>query len=549
MKYLFAAALVVLLLSSVGLRMSFPDVTSDRPVIYWITDKNPARVEQVNAFHRWLVEEGHTAEDGGPACELRLDTSNAEMTKKVIQSVSGVGSEVMDLYSGRDMRFMAAMGVIAPVGEAAERLNFSIEDTWAVVEPEIAIDGTQYMYPCNVTVPTVIVNPKAFEAVGRPRPPRRWTVEEFEAAGKAYVAAANDPDTPASDRKFFINRIPSDVLWRSFGASVFNETATASGFDHPGYRDSLVLLRKWIYEDRIMPTPDDEAAFSTAQGYGGAALSLFGRGNYAMVTGGRYFLIQLRNFPNLDELTVCELPHAGFPNTAIGTRAASVYAGSDAQEYAHLFLAFLASDAYNALIVRDADALPPNPAATRTEAFLRPPDHPGEWDFHGPLAEMLADIGIGGAYSPFIQIKEATRERDQYDQLFRIGRISVEEAVARTHGAVNRRIAATLERKPELQPEHERRLVIQAAIDRRKDAGEPIPENWVFNAFHEAYYGKTGRLGPAEAFPPGGEPVAGTGGAAELLPPVEPGDRLTPGAPDSVNGSTASPTPAAPGAA
>ncbi len=452
-------------------------MSSDKPVIYWITDKNPARIEQVETFHRWLVEQGHVDENGEAVCELRLDTSNSDMTKKVIQSVSGVGSDVMDLYNGPAMRLMSSMSVLAPVEEPAARLGFSLADTYAVLEPELWVDGHQYMYPCNVTARTVLVNPAAFEAAGQPQPPRRWSVDEFERAGLAFIEAANPPGTPPADRKFFLDQVPIDILWRSFGASQLNETGTASGFDAPGHAEALRLSKKWVYEDRIVPTPDDVAAFATAQGYGGASLQLFGRGNYAMVSGGRYFLIQFRNFPNLRNLTVVEVPNGGFPNTTVGTRAAAVYAGSENQEYAHLFLAYLASDAYNDLIVRDADALPPNPAALKTEAFLRPPAHPDEWNFHGPSAEMATTIGIGGSYSPFIQTTELLRERESFEQLYLIGRISLEEAVARTHGAVNRRIRGTVARKPDLKPEYDRRVILQAgggraAGQRRADPGE-----------------------------------------------------------------------------
>ncbi|BAM04696.1 ABC transporter substrate-binding protein [Phycisphaera mikurensis] len=514
MKYLFAASLVVLLLCSVGLRLSFPDVSSDKPVIYWITDKNPARVEQVDTFHRWLVKEGHVDEEGEAVCELRIDTSNSDNTKKVIQSVSGVGSDVMDLYAGYNMRLMSSMGVLAPLNEPAERLGFSLDDTFEVLEPEISVNGQQYMYPCNVTARTIIANPAAFEAAGQPQPPRRWTIEEFTEAGRAYVAAANRPDTPPSDRRFFVDQMSIDVLWRSFGSSAFNETGTASGFNTGGYKQALRQQKQWIYEDGIMPTPDDLAAFATAQGYGGASLQLFGRGNFAMLTGGRYFLIQLRQFPGLRGLRAIELPHGGFPNTTVNTRAAAVYAGSEGKPYAYLFLAYLASDDYNALIVRDADALPPNPAALRTEAFLRPPDHPTEWEFHGPQAEAAVTIGIGGAYSPFVQKTEILREREAFEQLYMIGRLSLEEAVLRTDAAVNRRIRSTVERKPDLRPEFLRRQVIQTAVDERRDAGRPIPANWIFNAFFKAYYERTGRLGPDEPFPAGGEPPAQAGVAA-----------------------------------
>jgi len=95
---------------------------------------------------------------------------------------------------------------------------------------------------------------------------------------------------------------------------------------------------------------------------------------------GRYGLIQLREFslerrkdnrPAL-QLAVSEPPHGGFPNTSTGTRAAAVYKGGKHRDLAKYFLAYLASEDYNMNIVRDADALPPNPAVTKSEAYLRP---------------------------------------------------------------------------------------------------------------------------------------------------------------------------------
>ncbi|MEO0514282.1 MAG: hypothetical protein AAF086_03175 [Planctomycetota bacterium] len=147
MKYLFFGIASILTVSAMLVRLSYPDVSSDRPVIYWITDKNPAHYEQVETFHRWPVEQGHTAEDGGPIC---VDFANRSLAKQVIQTVSGAGSGTMDILGGSQMRLFQDMGVIHRLDEAAMELGFGLDRTYDAVRPEVATPDGQYTYPCNV---------------------------------------------------------------------------------------------------------------------------------------------------------------------------------------------------------------------------------------------------------------------------------------------------------------------------------------------------------------------------------------------------------------
>ena len=75
MKTLFASLFVIMVIASVGTVLTLPDAQTDVPVIYWVTAPNPARIEQIELFHEWLVHNGHTTEDAKPCVELRLDTA------------------------------------------------------------------------------------------------------------------------------------------------------------------------------------------------------------------------------------------------------------------------------------------------------------------------------------------------------------------------------------------------------------------------------------------------------------------------------------------
>ncbi|MEO1237839.1 MAG: ABC transporter substrate-binding protein [Planctomycetota bacterium] len=380
--------------------------------------------------------------------------------------------------------------------DAAQTRGFGPEQTYPAIEPEITIDGRQYRYPANVSVSMMWVNVDAFRRYGLEPPPTRWTWDEFEALGLAFKEAANPPGTPASQRRFLLSAIDPRLtqLYRSTGLSILNETLTASDLDDPRYIETLERLHRWIYDLNIIPSPDDQATFAGTQGYGGVTLQLFSRGQYAMATGGRYFLIQLRRFENLGELRVVEPPHRGFPNAVIGSRAVALYTGSDQPELAKLFLEYLASDQYNALIVADADALPGNPKLTKTEAFLRPADHPNEWGTHAAFVEAAEDIAIGYVYSPYVLPTVMERIRRGYADQYNNGLITAGEAARRTARQTDRRIADNIRRKPELAEAYAADVALQRRIDTRKARGEPIPETWIKNPFYRAYYRATGRL-------------------------------------------------------
>ncbi|HQY89894.1 MAG TPA: hypothetical protein PK402_14675, partial [Tepidisphaeraceae bacterium] len=58
MKYVFLVAFILLLLASL-VTWSISPSASETPVIYWVTDSNPARIDQVKLFHDWLIKNGH----------------------------------------------------------------------------------------------------------------------------------------------------------------------------------------------------------------------------------------------------------------------------------------------------------------------------------------------------------------------------------------------------------------------------------------------------------------------------------------------------------
>jgi multiple sugar transport system substrate-binding protein len=443
---------------------------------------------QIDRFHAWLKKQGY------PEAEVRVDSANTESWKKIIQGVSGVAGDVMDMWSpGGDMYFYNEVGIIEDLTDAARELGFDVSTTYPALETSLTVEGRQFMYPCNVTTSMYYVNKDTFRKYGMEPPPYRWTFEDFERIGKEFRDRANRG--LKRQLHFITEGLDPWLMLRSLGLDPFNETGTEATLDDPRFVRVLELIRKWTYEDRILPSAADRASFSTQSGYGGATLQLFDTGNFAMFKSGRYALIQLRKFGKLS-MGLSEPPHGGFPNTDIASRAAAVYVGSQHKQHAKHFLAYLASDDYNETFIDDPDALPPNPKYTEREDFLRPKDYPNEWGLHEGFAKSAITIAIPVTHVPFFSTWEFVREfGGAQDRIMTEPPLSTtEEAVKRAHRRLNEVMQRAISENPGFKKRHDELVVVQRKIDERKARGEKIPRQWIRNPFYLRYYEAQGRL-------------------------------------------------------
>lgn len=516
MKYIFLGILSFLALASAVRYFTLPDSASPVPVIYWVTDSNPARQEQVELFHHWLRKNGHVVRDENnnpiwgrngklqTTVELRLDTANTDETKRIVQGVSGISGDLVDIGSGRALIYYNQIGLLHDLTGRAKTLEFDPSTTFPAIVPEITQDGRQYSYPCNVAFGMYWVNADTFRKYGQPLPPEMPTIEEFERMGKAFVAAANTPDQ--RHRVFYANGMNAQHMMRSDGVATFNETLTACVLDDPRAIKAVETYYKWIYEDHLLPSNADRQSMTTASGYGGADLQLFNNGIYAMLSNGRHAVIQFREFNKtrqqrgqpLMDLKVVAPPYFHFPNVGAYTRAAMVYQGSKNKDLAVLFLAYLASEEYNLQVVRDGDSLPPNPKYCLTDAYNRPPEHPEEWGWHEPFYK-ISEYAIGDDYSPYVVPATTTRAVGRGIDMVLNRRATADQAMKETTRELNSEIRRTLKENPRLKSDFEPMAALQKKIDQRRANGQPVPLSWIKNPFHRVYYQKMGWIEPEPA--------------------------------------------------
>lgn len=557
MRTLFALSLLLLGAALAVTRWSEPDLRSEVPILYWVIDPAPVRAAHIRLFHLWQITSGHCAEhtlatpeevrefrrrrwspamvraisegnaqgaallDGTlpaerlpvtirvPKAELRLDAASNDMSKKMIQSVSGVAGDIMEAYGDGGVQYLASGGLLADLTEDAKRLAFSPGETYAALEPALSYDGRQYAFPRNPVTSMYWVNKDTFARHGQPLPPERWTFTEFESRGKAFVAAANPP---GQRRKvFFADAVNLYAMRRSLGIDVFNETLTRCVLDDPRCAQMYALVLKWTEEDHLLPNSADRASFATqAGGWGSQAGQLFADGSVGMLLSGRYQLMQFRQFKPLP-LAVVEPPHGGFPCNDFTSGLATVFRGTQHHDLAMLFLAFYASEDYSMQIVRDGDGLPPIPRYTEIEAYLRPPEHPNEWGCHEMFAENAIHRAIAISFSPFVQHGVVMECEWMTTGAVLAGRMTPAEAAHEVAERINREIDIGLKDNPRLKARHEAASGIQARIEARRAAGRPVPATWVANPFHRRHYEANGWLedggpGPAATRPaPAGE--------------------------------------------
>ena len=502
MKTLFTIVFLALVAASFLTWWSLPGQTSAAPILYWVTDGSSVRLQQIRAFKEWLKK------NNLPDIDVRLDTVNNRPEKVLVQGVSGVCGEILDHTGGSNMRFRQAVGLLEDLTDDAERMGFGLSRTFPALRDELSVDGRQYAFPGNAGTDGLWVNVEAFEAAGMDVPPRQWTVEAFEAVGREFVSRMNEPGRPR--RYYFTPDISAANLARTMGAAFYNETQTACVVDTPGFRRALGLRYKWTHEDHLLPTTADLSAFADMPGYGGLTYTLFTKGHFAVLNSGRWAVMLFRHITDERRkeglppmrLSVSEPPNGGLRVQTCYTRAIALYAAGKNKALAKHFMAFLASDEYNMGVVLDGDAQPPLPEYSKTPEYLRPADHPEEWQtpwgsVHGAFAEMMDELAVSPEFSPFVLDAVANRLFGECADKHMNNMLGLNETTALIQRLVNDEILRALGEDPAMRALYNERLATQAKIETLRARNEKIPLSWITNPYWRRHHALRGLIDEA----------------------------------------------------
>ncbi|MFZ9682769.1 MAG: ABC transporter substrate-binding protein [Cephaloticoccus sp.] len=489
MKRIFLIVFALLGGASALLYWTAPDRHPEVPVLYWITQNDETKRETIRLFKEWRKERGL------PPVDLRIDNANQDPTKKLAHGLAGVGADIFDIYKFETELF-ASSGMLLDITEPAKARGFSPEATYPALRNDLVVNGRQYGFPRNAGAEVTWFNREAFARYGIPEPNERWTWDEFEQIGTAFVNAANPPGT--RERSYFIQSISPDLFRRGLGLSIFNETMTASILDDPRNAEVMRRIYRWFVELRLVPTRAETLTLTAASEMAGSGVFyLFHQGRFATLNIPRYAFIRLRPLGKMS-VKVVEPPHSGFPNMEFSTGFIAVYAGTKYPEEAMSFQEFLTSAPFNELVISEGDSLPPVPKFLHSEKFLHPVGREDEWHLEEFFSRAAPSIGISLSRSPFILSGSIYRlvtgiESAVVDGVL-AGQITPEEAGRIEQDRINDEIARNVAKDASLRALYERLSAVQKKIDARKAEGRPIPAAWITNPFHLAYYRAQGLL-------------------------------------------------------
>jgi multiple sugar transport system substrate-binding protein len=470
MKLIFLITGIVLIGWTVLAVVTLPARRSSVPILYWTSDANPARIDQLQTFKTWERDQNY------PPLDIELDSNNGGTMKVIIQSASGVGSDLVDSFNGVQLRQYVSSGVLYDVTDLAKTYGFGLDKTYPAAREEMFVNGRQYAFPCNLAANPFTINKGLLEREHLPLPKYDWTWDEF----LVWALAVKKTDSAGHVTRFAVMPFGPERLWPTNGGSIFNETMTRCVADSPACIEATKYYYNLMFKHRVMPTPVDTSAMAAQGGYGGVSLSAVGTGQALGIAWGRYSLIQLRKFDGFSP-DVALLPHKLFAIQHVVARAAAVNAGAKDPKLAARFLQYLTSDAYNKLIVDGIDGLPPNPTALNSPAFLNPPGHPNEGPANVKFARAALEYGVGREYSPFINPGIVDRTIQEYVSAIESGAKDVDEALTHLAADVNMEIARNLERDPKIRGQFDVAMTKQKQIDAMKSAGEKLPADTIDN--------------------------------------------------------------------
>lgn len=416
----------------------------DRTIIYWSTDENPARREQIEPFM-----------EINPDLAVVVEPTSFEKT--IIQCSTGIGPDVIEIYSQADLVAYAEAGILLDLTPYQDRFRFKPESTFPRMVGVFTYKGRQYGYPANVAAQVLFYNKRLFREAGIPEPTDAMVWEDLIDLIRPLTVRREDGK---GFRQFamLLPRFYVNDVHLQFGASIFNEDKTHCVLDSPESIRAMQFYYDLMTEYQVVPTPMAADSLSGEGGWGTGEIRWFANGRGATMWGSRWMLVQFRQYPAIREEIGCVIlprPEGGDPACYVVGRTPGINRNSKNIEEALRFLDYLASPEYSEIVAMGADALPPNADYAADPRRLLNPEYPWE-NYQEKFVESMK-YARPQEVSPFVDPKIVARIWDETLEIIENGLQTPEEALATAASRINRRIERNVRERPDLREEYERR--------------------------------------------------------------------------------------------
>ncbi len=438
MKRLFLFLLVIMVALSVLAQVTKPKREyGGRTRIIWTTDDNPARQQQIDIFDSQFSD-----------LKLTIDPTNNDMSKIIVQTMAGIGPDVIDCYNRMQLHTYYQAGILADITDMAEEAGTTPDICWEAARENMMIEGRQYGFPTNPGPWVIFYNKDIFDEAGVPYPEGDWTWDEFVEVAKKLTL--KDPNSSRNRTYGIMGYDLMEAIWQN-GGHLYSEDGTRCTLDSP----EAVQAAQWLMDLQFLhecaPGPSEEEAMAASGGWGQGIITLFDANRLGMIRYGRWGLIIWRRNSDL-RIGVAPLPYSKEKATTFVTRISALNKKSPYLKQAFNFMKFLASEDYCNEINDSADNCAPVKKYCETERFELNPDYPDE-DFNHVFREEMAcarSVELSKFVNPFV----ADRIYKRYVDLMRNKELTAAEAMTGAAEEINEAMLEHISKFPELQAEY-----------------------------------------------------------------------------------------------
>ena len=440
MKKLFALTFVILIGLSLGARAMKPRREyGGRLRIIWTTDDNPARQEQIAIFDREF-----------PNLKLTIDPTNNDQSKIIVQTMAGIGPDVIDCYTRQQLHTYYQAGILADITDLAKKHGTTPDICWEAARENMMIEGRQYGFVTNPGPWVIFYNKSIFDRCHVPYPTGDWTWDEFTEVAKKLTLKS--PDGRRNETFGIMGYDLMEAIWQN-GGSFFSADGTRCTLDEPAAIEAAQWLMDLQFKYQCAPSPSEEDAMAAAGGWGQGIITLFSAQRLGMIRYGRWGLIVWRKDPSL-RVGIAPLPRGKQKATTFVTRISVLNKRSPYCRQAFNFMRFLASEDYCNQINDSADNCAPVKKLCYAERFLHNPQYPHE-DFNQVFRDEMK-YARSDELSEFVNPYVADRIFRRYLDLMRNQQLTAAEAMTKAAAEINRAMQERIGKFPELKAEYDR---------------------------------------------------------------------------------------------
>lgn len=424
-----------------------PQRTNDgRMDLVWVSDSNPARLEQIAAFN-----------EQNPSHHLLLDKGNSGTQKIILQSASGVGPDIFD-FNDEDLGTFVEAGILQDVTDAARKGKFSAKaDLWPTGRNTVTYQGRQYGYPCNIGSAILVYNKNVFDRLGVSYPEANMTWDDF-------VALATKIRSASQQEVFPISGATWRIFFENLRGEFFREDGSLFVEESPVLIRAFQMHRDFLFKYRFMPTSLEARSMSGQGGWGSGNLNQFSSGRFAMIITGHWALISFERAHRQKEASEAGRKDGPLrigavliprfadhpPSYRIQSRVAGINAGSPRRDEAIAFLQYLAGPTYSKLLNEGTDWLPGNPAYANLGVSEGIPDLSRTELQH--TTEMAVSHGYVPRRSPFLLTSDVIRVlTTQISRMESNPGVPIESLLKTAEAELKTLMRRNLERNPQLR--------------------------------------------------------------------------------------------------